>query len=59
MSANRDEKKGKLYHTTMGAGFVNGVTQDKIGSHDYHTIGVFLVVVECLLTNHSSTTASI
>ena len=26
----------------MGAGFVNGVTQDKIGSHDYHTIGVFL-----------------
>ena len=23
----------------MGAAFVNGVTQDKIGSHDYHTMG--------------------
>ena len=27
-------------YKTMGPGFVNGVTQDKVGSHDYHTIGM-------------------
>ena len=25
---------------TVGLSFVNGVTQNKIGSHDYHTIGM-------------------
>ena len=28
-------------YKTMGPGFVNGATRKKIGSHDYHTIGLY------------------